>query len=201
MHEVFLADSPTPVIDAGWFVLVLSRVLHTVSAAILLGGLLYLKKVVSPLATGASDPADALYRGRRSTWAALVMGSTLFLLLSGFFNSTYYMWMGLYEHLPPTYHMLWGIKFLLAMFVFIVAAGTAGRSPVAVKMQRDAQRWLNLAVGAAVLIFILGAVMRSYVKVPLVVDAPAANTPVVSEESTNENPAASTSDTPVESAD
>jgi putative copper export protein len=184
---ILLADSPTPVFDAGWFILILSRVLHTVSAAVLLGGLIYLKKVVAPLATGASDPGDALYRGRRSTWSVLVMLATTFLFFSGIFNTTYYMGMGLYEDLPPTYHMLWGIKLLLALFVFFVAAGTAGKSPMAMNMQRDVQRWLNLAVGAAVIIFALGAVMRSFQKVPVALDAPEAKPPAAVEEVVEEN--------------
>jgi uncharacterized membrane protein len=182
-HMFLLADSPSPVIDAGWAILFVSRVLHTVSAAILLGGLVYLKHLVAPLAAGATDPAEALYRGRRAKWAVLVMASTLFLLLSGFFNLWNYM-VG-YEKLPSTYHMLFGIKFLLAMFVFFVAAGTAGKSPMAVKMQREIQRWLNLAVGAAVLVFALGAVMRTYEKVPRDFNAPE-NAPVVEEGITEE---------------
>lgn len=189
-----LADSPTPVIDAGWAILLVSRVLHTVSAAILLGGLVYLKHLVAPLVAGSANPGEALYHGRRTKWAMLVMASTLFLLLSGFFNLWNYM-VG-YEKLPSTYHMLFGIKFLLAMFVFFVAAGTAGKSPMAVKMQLDIKRWLNLAVGAALLVFVLGAVMRTYEKVPRDFNAPA-DPAIVSEEVTEET----TEVVPAESAE
>jgi hypothetical protein len=55
---------------------------------------------------------------------------------------------------------------------------------------------LNLAVGAAVLVFVLGAVMRTYEKVPRDFNAPADPT-VVSEEVTKET----TEVVPAESAE
>lgn len=161
---LIVADSPAPVFNAAWFILLTSRVLHTASAAVLLGGLIYLKRVVAPLAAGNDDPTEALYRGARSKWAALVMLSTTFLLLSGFFN--FYNIMVAYESLPGSYHMLFGLKFVLAMFVFFVAAGTGGKSPMAVNMQQNIQKWLTMGIAAALLVFVLGAAMRSYEKVP-----------------------------------
>jgi amino acid transporter len=171
MIEPFLAEASAPVIDTAWVILLISRVLHTASAAIILGGLAYLKQVVAPLAEGSNDRDEALYRGRRTAWARLVMICTALLLLSGFFN-LYTIMVG-NEDLPPTYHMLFGIKFLLAMFVFFVAAGTAGASPMAVNMRASLHQWLSLALLATMLIFVLGAAMRTYDKVPRQFDEPA----------------------------
>lgn len=170
---LLLADSPAPVIDAGWFVLLITRVMHVASAGVLLGGLVYLKKLVAPLATGEGDPNEVLFGGRRSTWAGLVMLTTTLLILSGFYNLYYIT--SAHEKLPSAYHMLFGIKFLLALFVFFVAAGTGGRSPMAVKMQQDLQKWLNLGIAAALLVFVLGATMRTFPKEPRPIeDIPAA---------------------------
>lgn len=164
MSGVPLADSPMPVIDVAWVILLVSRVLHIAGAGAIFGGLVYLKRVVAPLTSGAQDNEEALYRGRRSSWAGIVMAATLLLVVSGVFNFLNIM-AGI-EKLPPAYHMMFGVKFLLAMFVFFVAAGTAGKSPMAVNMQASAQKWLNLAIGAMLLIFVLGAAMRTFEKVP-----------------------------------
>lgn len=172
MHHLLLAESPPPVVDASWFILLLTRVLHTASAGALLGGLLYLRQCVAPLVGEADNAEEAVYRGRRSAWAAVVMGATTLLLLSGFFN-LYNIIAGM-EKLPAAYHMIFGIKFLLAMFVFFVAAGTAGKSPMAVKMQGNLRFWLNLSLAASVLIFALGAALRTFDKVPRADDDAAA---------------------------
>ncbi len=164
MIEPLLADSPPPVIDTAWILLLVSRVLHTSCGAIILGGLVYLRQVVAPLADGALDRDEALFHGRRAAWARLVMICTTLLLLSGFFN-LYSIIIG-NEDLPPAYHMLFGLKFLLAMFVFFVAAGTAGVSPLAVKMRANLRKWLNLALVATILVFTIGAAMKMFEKVP-----------------------------------
>lgn len=164
MDGFLLADSPAPTIDAAWVIVLISRVLHVASGGVILGGLVYLKYVIAPLASGSDDRDEALYRGRRSAWARLVMLCTTLLILSGFFNL--YNIMVTSEDLPSTYHMLFGIKFLLAMFVFFVAAGTAGASPLAVNMRARLDQWLNLALSATLAIFIVGAAMRSFDKVP-----------------------------------
>lgn len=170
---LIVADSPTPAFDMAWFILLTSRVLHTASAAVLLGGLVYLKKVVAPLAVGSDDPTEALFRGARSKWAGLVMLSTTFLIFSGVFN-LYNITMA-YEPLPGSYHMLFGIKFLLAAFVFVVAAISGGKSAKAIEMQKSIQKWLTFGISAALLVFVLGAAMRSYEKVPKTMeDVPAA---------------------------
>lgn len=159
-----LADSPMPVMDVAWAILLVSRVLHIAGAGAIFGGLVYLKRVVAPLATDASDKEEALYRGRRSAWAGIVMAATALLLLSGTLN-IYTIVVGS-EKMPAPYHMMFGVKFLLAMFVFFVAAGTAGKSPMATNMQASARKWLNLAIGALLLIFALGAAMRTFEKTP-----------------------------------
>lgn len=172
MEPMLLADSPLPAFDAVWAVNLLSRVLHTVSAAALLGGLLYLKFVVAPLVTSADNADEALYRGQRAAWSRLVMYATAFLLFSGFYNL--YNIIVSSEDLPGAYHMLFGIKFLLAMFVFFVAAGTAGSSPVAERMRANINKWLNMALAAAIAIFLIAAVMRSFDKVPRAIEGPEA---------------------------
>ena len=159
-----LADSLAPDFNVAWVIIVVLRVLHIASAATLFGGMLYLKQVVAPAADG-DDPTQSLYRGQRKAWAMAVMIATTFLLLSGFYN--YYRIMTVYEKLPPLYHALFGIKFLLAFFVMYVAAGTAGKTPLALEMQKHIQKWLNRGLAAVLGIFVLAAMMGTFYKVPI----------------------------------
>ena len=57
--------------------------------------------------------------------------------------------------------MLFGIKFLLALFVFFVAAILAGKTSLADKFRGHMGRWLNLAWTAVMAIIIIGALMRT----------------------------------------
>lgn len=109
------------------------------------------------------------------------MLATTFLLLSGFVNFFYIVTSN--EKLPSTYHMLFGIKFLLAMFVFFVAAATAGSSEAAMKMRANLGKWLSMALAATLLIFVIAATMRTFDKIPRVIDEPAAGADVANENS------------------
>jgi len=151
------------VVAVGW------RVLHLLAAAALVGGLLFLKQVVAPVAKeavaeGTGNLEEVIYRGQRAKWSRIVMFATLALLASGFHN--YMALVSASEKLPGLYHGLFFAKFLLAMFVFFVAAATAGRSAVADRLRRDFARWLNLCLVAIVAIVVLAAMLRSFEKIP-----------------------------------
>lgn len=153
-----------PVFDGEYFIALLSRFLHITSAALLVGGLFYLRLVVAPQ-TEPGESTEDLYGTRRKTWAMVVMVSTLLLLLSGFYNLfAVVLWPN--ESLPPLYHMLFGAKFLLALFLFFVAAALAGKSGLATRLRGSLRLWLNLAIVTSLLIVALAAVMRSIPKIP-----------------------------------
>jgi len=153
-----------PVFDGEYFIALLSRFLHIASAAILVGGLFYLRMVVAPPIEPGRRAAEDLFGTRRRTWAMVVMATTLLLLLSGFYNLfVVILWPN--EKLPPLYHMLFGAKFLLALFLFFVAAALAGTSGLATQLRGSLRLWLNLALATSLLIFLLAALMRSIDKI------------------------------------
>jgi len=163
MYLALLAQTPLPVFDMAWALGVLFRLLHIVGAAVIVGGLAYQLQVVvgtQPSGNEASNPNES----SRAVWSKMVSLATALLLVSGFYN--FYGIVSTNEKLPGLYHALFGIKFLLAMFVFFVAAATAGKSSLALKMRANLAKWLKLCLVAALAIFILGAVLRSIEKVP-----------------------------------
>ncbi len=136
---------------------ILSRVLHILPAMVLVGGLFYLRTMVVPI--GGEDP----YAGRRTAWARTVGICTMLLLATGFYN-----FMAILnqakeagEKLPPAYHMLFGIKFLLALLVMFIAAILSGKTETAERFRRQMGKWLNIAKFAILAIVILAAILRT----------------------------------------
>lgn len=171
-----LAQTPLPVFDMAWGLGIVFRLLHITAAAVLVGGLAYQLQVVIGTQSADSDgPGPS--GSSRAAWSRIVALATTLLLISGFYN--FYGIVTTNEKLPSLYHALFGIKFLLAFFVFFVAAATAGKSSLAVKMRSSHAKWLKLCLIAALAIFILGAVLRSIEKVPKTIDD--ANDDVVAE--------------------
>ena len=136
---------------------VVSRVLHILSAMVLVGGLFYIRTVLYPAGEAAC------YADRRSTWAKWVGIATFFLLASGFYN--FFMINGqakeVGEGLPKVYHMLIGIKMLLGFLVMFIASILAGKTSLADRFRTKMGMWLNIGWLSAMAIVVIGAVLRS----------------------------------------
>jgi uncharacterized membrane protein len=156
-----LVGQTAPEVNGMYFVLLASRVLHMLGAAILLGGLIYVRHIIKPAApAGPAESADALFGGKRARWAQWVGIATFLLLLSGFFN--YFYFMSALEKLPAAYHAMIGIKMLLSFALFLLAALLAGRSAAAERMREKFYFWLTLCVVIGIAIVILGGVLRTF---------------------------------------
>ncbi|MEN0110430.1 MAG: hypothetical protein AAF805_06865 [Planctomycetota bacterium] len=167
-----------PTYNAWWAIGLLSRVTHTVCGATIVGGLLYLRFVLAPSASASNDKETALFAGRRRAWAGCVAACSTLLLVSGTYNLIAYT--RAYENLPKAYHSLFGVKFLLALGVMLIAALLAGKTNLAARMRGGMRGWLSLAIVLAIGVHATGAVLRSYRDLPdarvapaVVEDAPA----------------------------
>ncbi len=141
-----------------------SRVLHILSAIILVGGLFYIRTILSPAAPSADKMADTCFADRRAVWAKWVGITTAFLLLTGVYNLIVIIGESKVEggvKLPPTYHMLFGVKFLLALLVMFIAAILAGKTESADRFRTQMKKWLNIGWLAAMAIIVIAAVLRS----------------------------------------
>src|SRR6185369_4869018 len=95
---------------------VMVRWIHIASMATLIGGLLFARLVLAPsLSTVSGESRDALTEKAAALFRPLTLAAILGLILSGTFNL-----LTTPGH-RPFYHMLLGIKLLLALHVFAVA--------------------------------------------------------------------------------
>lgn len=155
--ESLLAQAPT--LDGAYWIALLSRVLHILSAIVLVGGIAYLQKVVAATVTADGDPEQQLYAGRRRAWAKWVGISTALLVVTGVYNLILIIRAN--SQLPGAYHALFGVKFLLAIVVFFLAALLAGKSAGAGRARQHAKKWLTICLAAGLAVAALGSVLRS----------------------------------------
>jgi hypothetical protein len=160
-------------------VTLLLRWFHIIPAIAMVGGLIYMRFVLPKTMANGTDPQFAEVRSR---WAKIVMASTGLLLLTGIINMGLAAMLFEYgEEFPGSkYQMFAGIKFLVALPVFFLAARLGGKSEGAAKMRLKSDMWLNVTLAIAILVIMLGGFLRSLPRQAKVKD-PAAVSSVVAE--------------------
>lgn len=154
-------QSTMPQFDGMYGLQLLSRLGHILSAIILVGGLFYIRQVLRPTGDSSGRPsADALFGGSRAGWAKWVGITTALLLATGLLN--YVLMIKQHERLASSYHMLAGMKMLIALVVFVLAALLAGRTAMADSFRQKWQTWLTLCLLLAIITVAVGSVLRTY---------------------------------------
>ena len=160
-----LADQTLPEMDATYWLLLTTRVLHILGAIILAGGLFYLCAIVNRApADDKTRSTDELFAGSRGRWAMWAGIASLLLIATGLFN--YIMFMRIYDRFDGPYHMLFGIKFLLGLGVIFIASILAGRTAAADRFRQNIRGWLAIAILLSLAILIMAAMMRTIPHVP-----------------------------------
>lgn len=147
-----------------WIDLVL-RWLHILSAVTLAGGVIFWRcawlGAADLLPESSRQEVAQAVRGR---WSRLVMGASGLLLITGLVNFMLIVQRFDFDksEFPGSkYHMLFGIKFLLSLAVFVLSAFLAGRTPIADKLRRNERFWLNVNLCLVVAVICLGGLLRA----------------------------------------
>lgn len=140
------------------WIAIVSRWAHILAAITAVGGTIFMRMALLPsVGALAAEERKKLHEGVRSRWVKFVMAAILFLLVSGLYNFLQKNKQGL----PPIYHMLFGIKFLLAFAIFFLASVLTGRSPAFAKLRENARFWLTLNMTLAVIVVCISGVLRA----------------------------------------
>jgi uncharacterized membrane protein len=138
---------------------ILSRWIHIGTAIVVVGGTVFMRFVLlpaaEPLPAGEHDQFRARVMGR---WRIFVMIGIALFLLSGFYN---YLAVSVPKHRgDKTYHMLMGIKIIVAFVVFFLASALVGRSARFEPIRRDRKKWLLIVIGLAALIVAISGYLK-----------------------------------------
>lgn len=138
---------------------VVSRITHVSTAIALVGGSVFTLLVLMPSAKLLSDEQHAVLADAvTGRWKKFVHAGVALFLISGLYN--YSRAIPLHKGDGP-YHMMLGIKMLLALTLFFIAAALVGRSQKLAGIRANRKRWLTvMVIIAAVIVTISG-----YVKV------------------------------------
>jgi uncharacterized membrane protein len=137
----------------------LSRIVHVGTAITLVGGSVFTLMVLMPAAKQLPDePHRQLAEAVTGRWKRFVHIGVLLFIVSGVYNYV----RAIANHQGDAlYHALLGMKMILALGVFFLAAALVGRSEKLEPIRRSRCTWLKvLVLLAAVIIAISG-----YVKV------------------------------------
>jgi len=162
MNDQLLTLAQTvPHTDGMYWLMLTSRILHILAAIILVGGLFYLRAVVSPaVAVAGATSTDQLFGGRRGAWAMWVGIASLLLLVTGLWN--YMQIIQTNEKMASSYHMIAGMKMLAGIALFFLAAILSGRSAAAESLRGKMRLWINICLILGLITVVLGSVLRSY---------------------------------------
>jgi uncharacterized membrane protein len=145
----------------------ISTLIHVIVAFFIAGTLLFQWRAVHPVLS-TSDGDDQIREQIRGRWAPMVHVGATILIVTGLYQL---MAVGMpkvefqktLEAGGPAYHMLFGIKFLLAIGALFIAGAMVGRSGLMVKIRQSASKWLSLGI---VLVIAVIAISRYLAQMP-----------------------------------
>ncbi|WP_146119213.1 hypothetical protein [Blastopirellula marina] len=143
----------------------LVRWAHILPAITLVGGTMFMLIALHPAmqATEFAEKAD-LKSAIRARWAKVVMISAGLLLLSGVISLGYQAMK--YDFPQHYYHMVAGLKMLLALVILYIASLLTGRSANAEKFREKEAFWLKLNAALAIILVLMAGTLRVADRVP-----------------------------------
>jgi len=167
--------------DTLFWVNVISRWIHIASAVVGVGALAFLGLVLVPaVRRGGPEAAKAVWEAVLPGFGQILHTVILLLLLTGFYNLSIAMPKAkALGDLKSTYHMVIGMKMLLAFILFATASMVAAGGRLAGGFQPKQQRLLSLSLGLAAVILFLSATLRRTWDLDPRLHAPAASSSTV----------------------
>lgn len=144
--------------DIEFVLAVISRIVHVLTAIVLVGGSVFTAFVLLPSARQIEEGAQAqLSAAVVSRWKRVVHIGILLFLVTGIYNYT----LAIPQHRGDgPYHALMGIKMLLALAVFFIASALVGRSARLEKLRQRRSTWLTVLVLCAVSIVAISGYLK-----------------------------------------
>jgi uncharacterized membrane protein len=143
-------------------VVIIVRWLHIVSAALAVGVPLFMRFVLLPSLSTLDDATRGTFREAvHKRWRPFVHIMIVVFLATGFYNFLVLRrWAAFSPEDKRLYHMLFGIKVLIALVMFFLASALAGRSGKLQKIRENARFWVTVLVVCGLAVVAISGVMR-----------------------------------------
>lgn len=140
------------------YVALISRWLHIGAVVIAIGGAFFNRVVLTPAIESRmeGDAKADLVEAIRRRWMMTVHACIAVLLLSGGYN----LFRAFKGGLSSTYHIVFGIKFVLVLAVFAIAIMLTSKRPY-ISTPGGARRAAGILVGLGLVIILLSGILRS----------------------------------------
>jgi uncharacterized membrane protein len=144
--------------------MLLARWLHILSAALAIGVPIFIRFVLMPARQRLDEPQRAiLHEAIMARWRVFVYVMIVVFLATGFWT-----FLGVARWRSPLfngqdkfrYHLLIGIKIVIALGMFFISSALAGRSAALAGMRRNAQLWISILILLGLAIVVISGVLR-----------------------------------------
>ncbi|MEW5976621.1 MAG: hypothetical protein AB1898_12535 [Acidobacteriota bacterium] len=133
------------------------RWLHIFSVITAVGATVFLRVVLVPsLETFAADTRSQLFKSLAGRLRVLIHSAITGILVSGLYN-THLLWK---SSIPP-YALVYSVKVVIALLVFVVGIMLTSSNPNRAAFQANRKKWLAVNAGLAALVVLLSAVLRT----------------------------------------
>ena len=145
-----------------YFVTLGARWLHILSAALALGVPIYVRYVLMPAMGQLEESQRSLLREAvTKRWRMFVHVMIVVFLATGFWTFLgAKRWSGFEPDAKFRYHMLFGIKVLIALAMFFISSALAGRSNAFAGMRANAKMWIGVLILLGLAIVGISGIMR-----------------------------------------
>ena len=149
----------------------ISTLVHLLVAVFIAGSVFIQWRAVHPAVT-SEEGGDQVREGIRRRWAPFVHLGSLLLILTGLYQFMVH-GMPTAEHQKTledggmSYHMLFGIKFLLALGALFIGSAMVGRSEALAGIRRKGGTWLGLAVILVIAVIVISRILADLPAPPM----------------------------------
>ena len=158
-------NRPCPNFTGMFWLQLISRICHILGAIILVGGLFYIRYVISPVDTPpGTAPVDQFFGGRRAAWAKWVGIATALLLVTGLFNYI----MVIKQNERPRAVLSHGRRHQNARRHRRLPARRTSRRPHLRRRLASPKMafWLSTTLASGIITVALGSFLRTYPRTP-----------------------------------
>jgi len=153
---------------AEYVLMLVARWLHIVSAALAIGVPIFMRFVLMPARSKLEESQRAvLHEAVMARWRIFVYCMIVVFLATGFWTFLgVARWRAFEPDAKFRYHLLFGIKLLIALVMFFLSSALAGRSAALAGIRAKAPMWVGVLILLGLTVVAISGVLRFMPQAP-----------------------------------